>query len=95
MDELQKNLKICLDDCDFLDFGCPDVCLNVFSAELKMCPCQSGCVEGCHYGGCPNYQCPGTSSTLLVINSYSTEKAALFAWGKRKSHVQIPCDMFF
>ena len=34
-----------------------------------MCPCQSGCPDGCP---CPDYVCPSTSPDILILNTFSS-----------------------
>ena len=83
---LQTEFNECIDHCDVYDIICHETCSGEYSFGLDTCPCRSLCPEGCHYGGCSIYECPPPQikPKLLVLNTKSVQKAALFSWGERK-----------
>jgi len=45
---------------------------------LLDCPCHENCPDGCP---CPNYECKGAASILVINSASSSENAVLFEWG--------------
>ena len=60
-----KEYTSCTVNCPTNDFVCASECAREYDKNKQNCPCQPGCPDGCP---CPIYQCPSTSSAVLVLN---------------------------
>ena len=67
----QVHFDMCIDECDH-DILCDVVCELDYADELKDCPCQVNCPNGCP---CPNYQC----STATTTNSRTSTSGMLYS----------------
>ena len=58
----------CIDDCPPGDHVCLAICNREYEENLKDCPCQENCREGCP---CENYSC-GITTTTTALSSTTT-----------------------
>ena len=60
---VQEIYLQCINDCSHDDHLCPSSCNREYTANLKECPCQENCPNGCP---CPNYSCQAATTTTKV-----------------------------
>lgn len=62
MDIYYACIITCLSD----DFECNAVCAREYDENKNLCPCKSGCPNGCP---CPDYTCPAQSTTTTTTTT--------------------------
>ena len=78
--EFQQVFLTCIENCAENDYACLSQCNREYDSNMRDCPCQENCPDGCP---CPSYSCPETTTqistttttaalnkTVLVVNSY-------------------------
>ena len=70
---------ICADECDIDDVDCIVKCYTDRVDQIKECPCQEKCPNGCP---CDNYECQHgpidiTDKAVLVLNTYTPYSGAI------------------
>lgn len=68
--------NLCVLSCSTGDFACNGKCFREYTQNLELCPCQSGCPNGCP---CEVYECPESTTGLstTTANSMTTTAPSL------------------
>ena len=72
----------CVTQCEVDDSVCLQVCAREYALNLKNCPCEENCPEGCP---CKEYECPTRNTWSLVINTRDSKNSPLVVDGYGQS----------
>ena len=85
-DKFQQIYLQCIVGCPHDDYLCLPNCNRDYEINLRDCPCQENCPNGCP---CPNYTCGAAppvvqNKTVLILNSYDEWRPAMLINGSGK-----------
>ena len=85
----------CIINCPPGDVECFSVCSREYQSQLEMCPCESGCPQGCP---CPEYQCPSgnsTTTTTQIMTTAATNNMAMLFLSTRYPRNEFYFELSF